>query len=568
MSKKVCTILSCAILFALLLTGLMIPSVSGMSPYTLAVSTAGSDAQGVKPMVKDETVYGLLDNDGSVASVYVVNRFTVTHDGTYADYGHYERIESLSDTVEPVVTERTVAWNLKSEMGDFYYKGTLSSKDLPWLFDIQYTLNGSSIQPQALAGKTGQIGISISVRPNEQENYFTKHYAMQIQLPVNLENSRILEAEGAVQVISGHTATLTYTVLPGAAKTYDILLEADSFEMDSMTIGLSQMDYTAAIGVGDMLEGIDALGKGADQLADGTAQLQAGMTGLAGGVGDLKDGMNQLSESGSQLTSGMEGYSSGLTRFLGALTPLGMGSEAVNAGLKDLSLKGIELYGGYVQMAEAIRSQLPSDTEKAQLEMMAQMAQSPDPTQQQMGMLAQSMLEQIEGLEELSRSLTTLNQGLQQYSGGVTEISRQYKELNAGITGLAEGSEDLIQGYEALLNGQKTYEGGVEQLAGGLSALSDEVTVLPGEVSKLADGQRRLSDGIHEALRTIDDMMGEDDAEDEVLVSFVDPENGAVSSVQFILRTPAISLPEKEKSSQEVTAAPKGFIEKLFALFR
>jgi len=569
MNKKVCIILSAVVLCALLLTGLMIPSVSGLSPYALAVSSADNDTQALKPMVKDETVYGLLNHDGSVASVYVVNHFTISGDGTYVDYGRYERIESLSDTVEPVISDKTVQWNLKKEMGDFYYKGTLSSKALPWLFAIQYTFNGSSIDPQGLAGKTGQIGISLSKKLNEQVNdYFKKNYAMQIQLPINLENSRILEAQGAVQGISGHTATLTYTVLPGVAKTYDILLEAEGFEMDSITIGLSKMDYTAASGVGDMLEGFDALGQGADQLVDGITALQAGMTELADGVGDLNTGMNQLSSGGTELTSGMETYARGLARFLGALDPMSRGSEAVNAGLKELSLKGIELYGGYAQLAEGIKAQLPGDAEKAQLKMMAQMAQSPDPAQAQMGMLAQSMLDQIEGLEKLSSSLTALNQGLQQYAGGVTELSGEYKALNTGVAGLAQGSNDLLQGYQDILDGSKTYTGGVSQLAEGLLALSKEVAGLPKEISRLVDGQKSLSDGIHKALRYIDDMMGSDDAEEEMLVSFVDPESGFVSSVQFILRTPSINLPERERDPQEVTSEQKGFIEKLFALFR
>ena len=55
--------------------------------------------------------------------------------------------------------------------------------------------------------------------------------------------------------------------------------------------------------------------------------------------------------------------------------------------------------------------------------------------------------------------------------------------------------------------------------------------------------------------------------EDEEIVSFVAPEKGLASSVQFVIRTPAIKVPEKEKEAPVQSIGKKSFWQKFVDLF-
>ena len=189
---------------------------------TLPVRVTGSSGNqvinpkdGTKPIVKDETVYALLNEDGSVRSVYVVNHSKVLEDGKYVDFGSYKKIESLSENIQPKTEGDKIIWELKKSYGDFYYKGELAGVELPWTFNIQYFLDGNKVQAQDLAGRSGRVEIALSVTANESVlPYFRERFAMQIQVPVNLNRASIISADGATQVITGKTNTLAYTILP------------------------------------------------------------------------------------------------------------------------------------------------------------------------------------------------------------------------------------------------------------------------------------------------------------------------------------------------------------------
>lgn len=548
------------------LIGLMMPSVSGLAAAEPEQLSSAASAPQV--MHRDETVYGILKHDGAVESVFVVNHIRIPSDGVYIDSGDYEKVESLSHTLEPKVADGSVQWSLTKAMGDFYAKGWLKHAALPWVYEIGYSLDGQPVKGPELAGKTGKIEIKLTAKPNPNAHtFFKEHYAMQIQVPVNLENTRLIEAEGAMAVLTGRTNTLTYTLLPGTSGTFTILLDAEAFEMDSITAGLTLMDYDSSLDLGGMTEGFKTFDDGMGEMAEGTRTLKSGMETLSQGVAELAGGMKKLSGSGGDLIKGMAGYQSGLNQFTESLEPLRAGSQSVNGGLQALASQGATVLAGYQQLAGGISAQLPDAAEKAQLQYLAQSAQSSDPAAAQLGRMAQSLLEQMEGLEQLSMSLQTLNEGLIQYTGGVSQLSSQYKNLNTGLTELAGGAGGLDQGFEQLISGTRNYVGGADKISQGLSALQANTAALPGEVGKLLEGQLQMKDGLKEALTSIESLTGGTENQEKP-VSFTDPVKGIAASVQFIIRTPAIRMVEnKEEAASDTPVAKKGFVEKFLALF-
>ena len=571
MKIKVKIAITAGLMMIFLTTAVLSASNTGLENVGGALTVAAGSSQIViadnSKINKDETIYAVLNGDGSVNSLYAVNHFYVPKDGSYIDYGNYEKIESLTEDIAPQIDADRIQWDLKADFKDFYYKGVLSGGELPWTFHIEYKLDGVAIDAQDLAGKSGTVEMELSVSTNEKaQSCFRDQYAMMIQIPVNLDRASITGAEGATEVIAGRINTLAYTILPGTSKTYHIQLQADNFEMDSINIGLSQADYGNVIETGDITGGFDELSNGAANWLDGIKLLQNGMADLANGVGDLSAGLNDLAVNGKAISKGLLDYLAGLKGFAASFKPVLEGSGQISQGLTGLTQNGDAVLGGYEQMAAAIQAQLPTEAEKAQLQTLAQYAGSTDPLYAQLGEMAQSLLEQSAGTEALYQNLSTLNAGLSQYTGGVSALSQEYQGFDQGLAALSQGSDQLVQGFSAMSEGNGRFSQGLSALDGGLKKLDENAQGIPGSVGKLSDGGSSIKEGIDKAKDSISSMLGQSGTK-EPIKSFVSPDKGSVNSVQFIIRTPAITVPDKVKEAPVGTTSKKSFIQKLVELF-
>lgn len=54
---------------------------------------------------KDENIYVNLNQDGSVAGIYVVNEFELKEDSKIVDYGTYDEVRNLPQTVKLLFPE-------------------------------------------------------------------------------------------------------------------------------------------------------------------------------------------------------------------------------------------------------------------------------------------------------------------------------------------------------------------------------------------------------------------------------------------------------------------------------
>lgn len=116
---------------------------------------------------KDEVVYANLLANGSLKDIYVVNGFDVATEGDISDFGAYEQVINLTD-LSPIEQSED-GWQVTAPAGMFYYQGNLpADTELPWIFDISYSLDGQSINPQELIGESGLVEIAIEVKQNEK----------------------------------------------------------------------------------------------------------------------------------------------------------------------------------------------------------------------------------------------------------------------------------------------------------------------------------------------------------------------------------------------------------------
>ncbi|MFA7674357.1 MAG: YhgE/Pip domain-containing protein, partial [Clostridia bacterium] len=159
---------------------------------------------------KEEIIYAVLDNDGKVSEVYVVNSFKTEN---IVDYGDYIKIKNLSTTDKITVEDDLIT--VSTDQDSFYYQGYLESRELPWTIQITYLLDNEAITADDLAGKSGKIDILINIEPNTAaDSFFFSNYTLSVSLKLDERLCNNIEAPKAVIATAGMYKQLTYTILP------------------------------------------------------------------------------------------------------------------------------------------------------------------------------------------------------------------------------------------------------------------------------------------------------------------------------------------------------------------
>lgn len=178
---------------------------------------------------------------------------------------------------------------------------------------------------------------------------------------------------------------------------------------------------------------------------------------------------------------------------------------------------------------------------------------------------------------ELVDTLSGMLTDLEKLSTAITALSEQYGTLDDGIQAYTDGVVQAASGYETLVSGMAQLTSGSKALVDGSAALDSGASELRSGLGALLDGSSELSDGTDELKEKTADMDGQvEDKIDEILsgmqgdagevCSFVSEKNDNVTSVQFVIKTDAIEIPEQEADQQETTET-LSFWQKLLKLF-
>ena len=281
------------------------------------------------PSQKEEVVYGILNTDGSVDHVYVVNRF---ESGTITDYGDYTEVRNLT-TADPLTVNGDEI-TASTGADQLYYQGTLQSKNLPWNIAVTYLLDGKEVSAQNLGGKSGALQIKIAVTRNEAvDTSFYDDYALQIALSLDTGLCSNIKADGATVADAGADKQINYTVLPGSGGDFSVTADVQDFAMDAISINGIRL--------------VLALDGGA--ITDQISQLTSAVRQLDNGAGSLLDGAKQLS-------AGMQSYLNGLKAFRDGLSQMGglnTGAVSLRDGLAALAKQNDSLVGGALAIQQS-----------------------------------------------------------------------------------------------------------------------------------------------------------------------------------------------------------------------
>lgn len=303
---------------------------------------------------KEEVVYINLNADGSVKEIVVVNIFDLDKDGQIIDYGKYESLRNMTTTDKIGYSGETVTIDAKA--GKLYYEGKLDGNVMPWNIAIHYYMDGKEYKASDIAGKSGDLKITIDITKNENciGNFF-EGYALQASVTLDTEKCSNIKADGATVANVGSNKQLTYTILPNKGADIEITAKATNFEMSAIAINGIKLNLTIDIDDAEIQSKIDEiigavkdLDEGAGELKDGAEELYDGTTLLKDKVGELYNGVGALSGGAAELYSGLTQITSKNKELLGgayeAFKGLCFASETIlNAELTKNGLQTVTL---------------------------------------------------------------------------------------------------------------------------------------------------------------------------------------------------------------------------------
>jgi putative membrane protein len=167
------------------------------------------------------------------------------------------------------------------------------------------------------------------------------------------------------------------------------------------------------------------------------------------------------------------------------------------------------------------------------------------------------------GIAELAKALSGTMTNLSKLANGINELAASYTILDSGITEYANGVSQLAEGYAKITDGVRELANGGTELATATGDLYDGTVKLTDGTGELRDKTSDMGSQIDEK---IDEMLGSVGSSNSKTVSFVSDKNTNVKSVQFVLQTSAIKLPEIIAPAAELPVQ-LNFWQKLLKLF-
>ena len=473
-----------------------------------------------KSSEKEEVIYANLTSSGDIEKIYAVNIF---EDKDIVDYGVYETVKNMNTMDKINYSNGKIT--IQNSEDKLYYQGIMKQNtEMPWTIKVRYKLDGVEYAPSELAGKSGKLEISISIKENKncKKNFF-ENYALQtvVQLDTNLcEN---IKSDEATMANVGGLKQLTYTILPGNEKDIKITTDVTDFEMSeiqvngiNLNLGLDKdsIDTSSLTGELDKLkDAVNDLDDGANELNDGAKKLDDGAVTLTDGIKTIQDGLDQLNSKSSSLTSGSSEVLSALKTIQSSLNNVSTSSK----DLKQLSSASTSIKSGIDSLVKGLKTvdssidTYNSSLKKAGLNSASELAQKNKQALSALGITnTQRKLYSAYtsgGSQAVSAELAKLAQA------GDSEAVELYKQVSAGntdaVTQYVQAAGKLIS-VETLLKADASYIEGSSKLINGIDAQmstsSGQTTLMSGAVS-LQTNYKKFDASIQDLVSSLNNLM-------------------------------------------------------------
>ena len=298
---------------------------AGMVFVMLCTGTGSAPAYGAQPSVDvDETMYVNLDYYGRVDKINAVKGVGLNGQTEFTDYGTYENVINMSNSIEPVLGDGMVTWQLpEDQRGRFYFKCSVDKgmMVLPWDFDVSYKLNGVPMDGDKLAGASGLIEINVKAEPNDNAGeYYRNNMMLMVAVPVDMSKCYSVEAEGSQTQNLGETTAVVFTALPGEDGDYTVRIGTDSFETIGVIMAMVPGTVEDLEHIKDLKEAKDTWQDAGDELYDSLEQMAKSVENMRQGVNQVRQGMNSAESARQKWSNSKDSILAGNDQTLAALT--------------------------------------------------------------------------------------------------------------------------------------------------------------------------------------------------------------------------------------------------------
>ena len=321
-------------------------------------------AAGKSSFSKSETVYAVMNGDGSIKSTTVSEHlYSASGLANVTDKTTLTDIQNTESDAEFTQNGEELVWNTNDT--DVYYKGN-TDKALPIDVKVTYALDGQEAALEDIIGKSGHLTVTVNLKNNETDTVNVNGKDRTIVTPLITAVGVILggdasnvTAEHGMIESAAKSSVAAFVTLPGVKDSLSGLLpdEVNSIEdylQDTVTVEADVEDFTcpqvmvacatstAALGtdnvfdlssINDLTDGINQLNDAMSQLMDGASQLVDGTSQLANGVLALLDGANTLNNGAAALDDGLGQLTNGLDTLSANNAALNAGAQQVADGV-------------------------------------------------------------------------------------------------------------------------------------------------------------------------------------------------------------------------------------------
>ena len=339
---------------------------------------------------KEESVYVKADASGNVKKTTVSEWLKNPEKGTISDTSELKDIKNVKgDETFETGSNNNVSW--KSEGNDIYYQGTID-KELPVDVKVSYKLDGKSISPKDLKGKSGKVEIQFSYDNKSKQTVNVNGEDVEMYTPFTMVSAMMLSSdeysnvsvENGKLISVGDKKIVVGVAFPGLANDLNLKdLDMDIDIPETVTITADVKDATVGTSItmasaelmnefglndidsfDDLQDSIDDLedatnqlvdgskeaADGSKELADGAGTLNDGAGTLASGAGTLADGVNILNEKSGTLVSGVNTLASGVGTYTAGVASIAKNSQLISDNMQSLQ-------GGVNKLEEQIAAQ-------------------------------------------------------------------------------------------------------------------------------------------------------------------------------------------------------------------
>lgn len=476
------------------------------------------------PTEKTETVYSVLNSDGSISDT-IVSSWLHDEDGinNIKETLNLTDVKNIKSNEKPSKNGNTYTWNAKGN--DVYYEGT-ATKQLPVSVKLRYELDGQEMSAKDMEGKSGHLKLTISFTNNysEVKNINGKSivihpsYLAGGMLNMSTGNFTNVKCESGKIVNDGTNEMLAFANIPGLNETLrsagldkvnnqlgisdDVTVEADvnNFDLGSIMVGMTnEIDLASELGeigsVSELTDGIDQLMDADDQLIDGSEQLYDGTTQLKEGIAPLSsaypqietltNAFDQLHDGTTTLSTGLNQYTAGVDQLNVVskqnLYKLSMGATTLNTSLNNKESKSQlnQLVQGSQALDAGIQNlneQVNGDDSMLKPDMVKNLTEALKTTNEQVGKLGQVLndLQDQEGaFVDLSNQITKASENINKLG----TLQTSFKEVTDGASAIITADNEQIKSVDDQLAAIRTKE--INALNASIEALKNAANAVP-----------------------------------------------------------------------------------------